>query len=249
MTEKGLGKLHNQDRLLIRYGDYGSGFCVLLAVADGVGGLAGGETASKIAVEKLNQWWDASIGNMYCDSPGSVKYHISENLDAVVQDINAALFSVGRETGRKMGTTLSILFIMDDWYCIKHVGDSRIYLISEELQQLTEDDSLLNKYLKSGEQRLSTECYHTLANTLTNCLGVRSDTALFESKGRMLEGEGFLLCTDGFYKRIRLDERLKCVRSCKSWTLRGKGFLRRILRRARLRGEVDDITVIVLVGS
>lgn len=246
ITDKGESKEENQDNLLIRYGEASFGNCVLMAVADGVGGIYGGNIASKAAIDKLSTWWDITLKTLAARPGINVRYLINESLSAAVSSINCEIYEAGKNCGRNMGTTLSLLFILDDWYCIQHVGDSRIYKLNSSLVQLTEDDSMLNQYIKSG-RKSEIKDYMELSNTLTKCLGIRPNLDLHEQNGRIANSECFMLCTDGFFKRISNIELYRCMQKCAACCERSHEFIRQVLSKARSRGELDDITAVVAV--
>ena len=249
ITDKGKFKEENQDNLLIKYGETALGHCVLLAVADGVGGLNGGEIASRLVVEKLNDWWNIILRSIAFKNNKTVKYIINESLSAAIASINFEIFEKGNSSGYKMGTTLSLLFIFDNWYCIKHVGDSRVYKLSGNMQQLTEDDNLLNQYIVSGVKSEPIMGYETLANTITKCIGVKPDIELLELTGELEEEDSFMLCTDGLYKHISFNEIHKCIYKCHKRAVKSQAVLQQIVLSARNRGEFDDISSIVLTPS
>ena len=233
---------------MIRYGETALGYCVLLVVADGVGGLQGGEIASRSVVEKLNDWWNITLKNIEFITTKNVNCLINESLSASIADINFEMYEKSNNGGNKMGTTLSLLFIMDNWYFIKHAGDSRIYKFSNNLQQLTEDDTLLNQYLKSGAESEPVGGYDALANTLTKCIGVKPSVELSEQFGKLDENDSFILCTDGLYKHIGINEIYKCIYKCCKNSKKSLELLQQLVYKARNRGESDDISSITLIS-
>lgn len=249
ITDKGKFKEENQDNLLIKYGETALGHCVLLVVADGVGGLAEGEIASRSVVEKLDEWWNIILRSVVYKNNKIVKQIINESLRACITSINSEIFEKGKSRGCKMGTTLSLLFIFDNWYCIKHAGDSRVYKLSSNLQQLTEDDNLLNRHGISCAKHKLIMDYEALANTLTKCIGVKPDIELLELSGGFEEADSFMLCTDGLYKRISFSEIHKCIYKCQKGALKSQEVLKQIVLTARNRGESDDISSIILTRS
>jgi serine/threonine protein phosphatase PrpC len=249
ITDKGNFKEENQDSLLIRHGESALGHCVLMAVADGVGGLQCGEIASRFVVEKLNAWWNMNFKSIAFKTLNNIEHHISASINAAIAEVNLEIYEKSKEYNYKTGTTLSLLFIMEHWYCIKHAGDSRVYIGPQHLHQLTEDDNLLNRYLRSGTEIEPLESYAVLANTLTRCIGVKAEIELSELSGAFEQKDSFMLCTDGFYKHIKDDELHKCIRKCSRNPGKSREYLQQIAYRARNRGESDDISAILLIGS
>jgi PPM family protein phosphatase len=248
ITDKGKNKDENQDDILIKYGETALGQCVLLAVADGVGGLCDGGQASKAVIDKLHTWWNVTLKTIANRSVCNAAYLINESLSAAISSINLEIYEKGKKSSRKMGTTLSLLFIMEDWYCIKHAGDSRVYVLSDGLKQLTVDDNLLNQYLKSGTDFETVQGFMHMANIITNCIGVKRDIEIFEQSGKISERDSFMLCTDGFYKRISYIKIYKRLQKCYGDIERTQECLKQLIYIARKRGEVDDISVIVMIG-
>jgi PPM family protein phosphatase len=249
ISDKGKFKEENQDSLLIKYSETALGHCVMLVVADGVGGLKEGEIASKSVVEKLNDCWNVILTSIKFKNFKSAKQFAHESLHIAISDINFEVFEKGNISGYKMGTTLSLLFILDNWYCIKHVGDSRVYKLSGNMEQLTEDHTLLNQYIISGTKNEPTMDYEAMANTITKCIGVKPDIELFELSGELEEGDSFMLCTDGLYKHTSFHEIYKYIHKCHKGTVRSQEVLQQIILKARKRGEFDDISSIVLTHS
>jgi serine/threonine protein phosphatase PrpC len=88
-----------------------------------------------------------------------------------------------------------------------------------------------------------------LANTLTRCIGVKAEIELSELSGTFEQKDSFMLCTDGLYKHIKDDELHKCIRKCSRNPGKSREYLQQIAYRARNRGESDDISAILLIGS
>jgi serine/threonine protein phosphatase PrpC len=249
ITDKGKFKEENQDNLLIKYAETALGHCALLVIADGVGGLDGGEIASRSVVEKLDEWWNIILRSIEYKNNKTVKHIINESLRASIASINSEIFEKGKSRGCKMGATLSLLFIFDNWYCIKHAGDSRVYKLSSNMQQLTEDDNLLNRHTIPCAKKGLIMDYEALANTLTKCIGVKPDIELLELWGELEEVDSFMLCTDGLYKHISFNEIHKCIYKCQKGVSKSQKILKQIVLTARNRGESDDISSIVLTRS
>jgi serine/threonine protein phosphatase PrpC len=249
ITDKGKFKEENQDNLLIRYAETALGHCALLVIADGVGGLNEGGVASRLVVEKLDEWWNIIFRSIVYKNNKIMKHIINESLRASIASINSEIFEKGKSRGCKMGTTLSLLFILDNWYCIKHAGDSRVYKLSSKMQQLTEDDNLLNRHTVSNAKYELNRDYEALANTLTKCIGVKPDIEMFELSGELEETDSFMLCTDSLYNHISFSEIRKCIYKCQKGAAKSQELLKQIVFTARKRGGSDDISSIVLTCS
>lgn len=246
ITDKGRGKQENQDNLLTKSGESTLGYCMLLAVADGVGGLECGAEASTAAINCLRLWWNITFRSIMYSDMENIQYLINESLSAAIDKVNREIYERGIKENRRMATTLSVVFVLNGWYCVKHIGDSRVYLISRKLEQITEDHNLLSQQLKSGTFDETKCSFKGLNNVLTKCLGAKADIELFEQTGHISEKEGFLLCTDGLYKLLSVTEigrELGIYHNHAEDMQQGIQFL---INKARKRGERDDISVIMM---
>lgn len=172
----------NQDSLTLQQAVTASGRVLLAAVSDGIGGLAEGEIASGYVTERL-------IGNFY-DQMLSLagrkkgKRAVERGLLRCLYDINSELKSYGKGKDLKLGATLSLLFVWRRRYMIVHLGDSRIYLCrNNKIKQLTTD------HCDGGRG-------------LTRCIGSFPFQRPDILTGRIFGKCGFLLCTDGFYRKL-----------------------------------------------
>lgn len=151
----------------------------IAVVADGVGGNAGGEVASKIAVEEVISYATLSEG---------------DPLNILRDSFLRANLSILRESSKNpslngMATTCTGVLIKDCFLCLAHVGDSRAYLYRRgDLVRLTEDHSLPN------------------SNVLINALGVKENFYVETHKLKLMDLDKILLCTDGLYKSLKGEE-------------------------------------------
>ena len=180
-TDCGKVRTSNQDGYLLSEGLY--------AVADGMGGHRGGETASRIALETLEK---ALKGGQ-------------PNFARLLRGLEAANRRVW-ETGRGnpalegMGTTLEVLWENGNQLLLGHVGDSRIYrLRSGHLEQLTEDHSMVYEMIKKGLLTPELARTHPYRNVITRALGTDARLEPDLSSEALLPGDRYLLCSDGLH--------------------------------------------------
>lgn len=190
-TDVGRVRSRNEDALLQRPGRG------LVAVADGMGGHAAGDIASRIAVDVV----DDRTAHLPADG-------VEDYLRETVREAHQAILRAARADGelRGMGTTLTALYIdpTDHHALIAHVGDSRAYLWrAGSLEQLTRDQTWVQEQVDSG--RLSTDQArgHPFSAMLTCALGIEDvdlDVQVIESQTE--PGDTFLLCSDGLIARL-----------------------------------------------
>lgn len=174
----------NQDSLVIKRGEYFGKKCLLIAVADGVGGLSSGELASGTVVNDLSEWFQKLLASSKEKHMDVITKEIQDVLELSHIKINTYIIN----TGEQLGSTVVLLFICGTEYAAINVGDSRIYSYRDgECKQINVDDSCGN-------------------HVLTQCIGARQSMKPHIYGGRLCDDMGFLLCSDGFYGKIEESE-------------------------------------------
>lgn len=196
ITDIGKVRSNNQDRVLALTGYVGSTRTVLLAVADGMGGLACGEKASGIAVNALETWWNQR-------SEAKSMEEMSAELDAAIFEAHRQIYYLAEQIGQQTGSTLSLVYMQEEEFFVKQIGDSRVYASrSGVLQQLTDDQTWANQMIRSGEMTPEQAYSHRLSHALVNALGVSSELEIATQWGTASRGMVFLVCSDGFYNEL-----------------------------------------------
>ena len=137
LTDKGRVRPNNEDSVIAISHPLDDAI-KLLAVADGMGGYSNGEFASSFTVKELEIWFK-ELGLKEFKNIDNLK----RSLNDVVQAINSALQNKIKESGKEMGTTLTVAIVAYDKTLIGNIGDSRCYLLNGiSMEQVTEDDSL-----------------------------------------------------------------------------------------------------------
>jgi serine/threonine protein phosphatase PrpC len=181
---------------LVRQGNEDSGFVSpqLIAVADGMGGHAAGEVASRIAVEVL-QSLTPFLTSEEIDED-SVEDLLMHSLHSI--DLEISVVTEEENEKRGMGTTLTALLIRDKFISLLHVGDSRCYrLRGNTLEQLSNDHTVIQELLDQGAITAAEAVEHPQRSMLTQALRGDGDVTpvlqMYEIKG----GDRYLLCSDG----------------------------------------------------
>lgn len=201
VTDAGNVRAVNQDSLLIRRGSLGGSELMLLAVADGMGGLAHGEEASLLAVKTLNTWWNEQLPGLLAE--GLAWRSLENSLAVAIDQINWALYTGGDEGRGRSSTTLTLAFLFGREFLLLQVGDSRCYqLCGDAPEQLTRDQTWCQQELDAGRLSAQEAAVHPMRHVLVSTLGVTSSFTLDRSSGKLGFGEGLLLCSDGFYAEM-----------------------------------------------
>jgi len=155
------------------------------------------------------------------------------------------VINYGVSINKNLGSTLSMLFLYDRSYILKHIGDSRIYIINKKTIKLTEDHSWVAEQLKEGNITYKEALNHPKRNVLTRCIGTRN-IELYESKGYVTENDVFLLCSDGFYNYLDEQEILKDILKCTKNKNNVQECLSNMLKKIKSKKAHDNISAIII---
>ena len=181
---------------LVRQGNEDSGFISpqLIAVADGMGGHAAGEVASRIAVEVL-QSLSPSLTSEEIDED-SVEDLLMHSLHSI--DVEISVVTEEESEKRGMGTTLTALLIRDKFISLLHVGDSRCYrLRGNTLEQLSNDHTVIQELLDQGAITAAEAVEHPQRSMLTQALRGDGDVTPVLQMYEIKKGDRYMLCSDG----------------------------------------------------
>lgn len=234
ITDVGIEKQINQDSFVYKVVEAGD-FCYgIFAVADGVGGLENGEVASSLAISNINKWWE----NDFKNNVNNYDYLIN-TLIKTLKDANEKIIKVAESKSCKMATTLSVLFLYKNNYFIIHIGDSRIYKLSNnfgtKIIQLTEDHSQIIQKNYNGKL--------VQKSVLTQCLGNRSQISHFCLTDKIKKNDYFLLCSDGIYKTLS-NENIFSIFKDNAKDINQVCI--RLIESAKNNNEKDNISVILV---
>ena len=209
----------------------------LFVVADGMGGHAAGEVASEMAVRGIARDLTAARGATLDETVGRVT--------AAIRSANAAIFerTLVEHDKRGMGTTATVLILYGNRYLIGHVGDSRAYLLRENVfHQLTKDHSYVQEQVDAGYLTPEQARTHPYSNVITRCVGASGDVVPDIFSGTCRANDVFLLASDGLTGMVEDDALaaiLKLQGSPEKW-------VDRMVSEANRRGGLDNITAIVV---
>ncbi len=239
-TDKGLSRKNNEDSLCLDPETF------LFAVADGVGGAASGEVASRLAMEVLrDQIRRTAPNDAYHVKGPADRTEGLKRITAGIRSANKAICDASKKdpAHRGMGTTVAAVMIEGSWMGIAHVGDSRVYLIrAGVMTQLTEDHSLVAEQVKSGAMTKEYAEASGMRNVITRALGQGGVLDVDTSEITLMGGDRIVLCTDGLTTMVPDEMILSAVLSHGS---PGRGC-RALVDLANKRGGRDNITVVLI---
>jgi len=230
-------RIENAGVMKFSSGPHGS----LFAVADGMGGAAAGELASRLCLETLY----GEVMSLIRTARKIATETIEQVLIDAVGTANQRLFELGRrrEEYSGMGTTLTAAFELGGKLVIGQVGDSRAYMIREDgIRQLTRDQSLVAQMVSDGKLTEEQARHSPERNILLQALGVL-ETVEVGLRGVVVHrGDILLLCTDGLHTQARADEICEIVLDSDS--VRESGL--ELTNLANDRGGPDNITCVLV---
>jgi len=204
LSDVGLHRDHNEDALA---SDLSIGLVIL---ADGMGGYKAGEIASEIAVLMvMADMTEAMQGKRSLLRVKSALLPESEMLIEAVEKANAAIYQISQEQPKcaGMGTTLVTGIFTDNKLIVGHIGDSRLYRLRDKLlTQLTEDHSLIQEQINSGEITEEQAKESNNKNLVTRALGIDVEVELELHEHDVQVNDVYLLCSDGLTDMVTDDE-------------------------------------------
>ena len=222
----------------IRSNNQDSGYAgyYLFVVADGMGGHAGGDVASAIAVKRI-----AETDRQYA-SPNDAEFALQTALLAANSLLAETVFDHGELTG--MGTTVSGILRVDHHVAIAHIGDSRIYLFRDGvLKQVTNDHTFVQRLVDSGRITPEEAAVHPRRSVLMRVLGdvdasPEIDTTVMETR----TGDRWLICSDGLSSYVN-EDKIQAVLATVPTT---QAAADRLVKESLDQGAPDNVTVVLL---
>ncbi len=228
-TDRGLRRETNQDSFLINK-DLG-----LYIVADGMGGHSGGEVASALAVQSVEE---------FVKQNASTGLKPSDLLTRAYESASARIYEKATQETRLsgMGTTMVLAYVQDETIYIGNVGDSRAYLYRKpHYWQITEDHSLVNEQLRAGIINEEQARGFLNKNVITRSVGYEKEVRVDIVERSLLEGDCYLLCSDGFSGLVEDASATEMLNSSTPEKVPELG-----IARALKNGGDDNVTVMYL---
>jgi len=242
LTHVGRQRQHNEDAFLVE------GDAKLFLVADGMGGHAAGEIASRIAVDSISEFIlhtkedDGTWPHAYDEH-----FRRSTNrLMAALRMANTRVLEAMRKDARLrgMGTTVVACMAENDTMSVAHVGDSRAYLIRDgQLSRITNDHSWVFEQVQAGMLTEAEAEKHPLRNVITRALGGALQVTPDASEIEARPGDVFLLCSDGLTGMVPESEIERIVTATKGDLEKA---CQELIDAANERGGLDNVTAVLV---
>jgi protein phosphatase len=220
---------------------------VVAVVADGMGGAAAGEEASRLAVEAIQD--EIFLANVQTN-----ELLQTTTDDVIVQklcdSIRSANLNIVRRAAaqpelRGMGTTMTLAFVRSTSAIVAHVGDSRAYLVdgrSRRITQITADHSFVQALVAAGHLTPEEAEHHPMSSVLYRALGQHEDVDVDIYEAHLRLGDRLVLCSDGLTRHVKAPEIARIVAD----GLDPDHIAERLIELANARGGEDNVTVVVV---
>lgn len=221
-SDKGDHRPNNEDSYFIGQLNINAD-AVFAVVCDGIGGLRNGEIASNAITEHLKTWAESLSHEIDFDE-------LSRCFLEYVYTINSHICDMAKIDAIETGSTMSAFISFNDRYMAANVGDSRIYLINDHVEQLTEDDVVPSS---------------TGRGALRQCVGFNERIYINTYFGEIKKKDTFLICSDGFYKLIDTKRMTKKAALISSF-YKPEKLIKDEISRIKKLGEKDNMTACVI---
>jgi PPM family protein phosphatase len=203
-TDIGRIRQNNEDSVGIFVNQDGNRLAV---VADGMGGHRAGDVASSMTLTHLKELWEQTSGLQTADQAEAW-------LKTSILHVNKLLFdhSISHEECEGMGTTIEAIISTELFASVAHVGDSRSYILNDSgFQQLTEDHTLVNELVRTGQISKEDAEHHPRKNVILRALGTEQNVNIDIKTITFEEGDVLLLCSDGLSNKVSEAEMIEIL--------------------------------------
>ncbi|MCR5104505.1 MAG: Stp1/IreP family PP2C-type Ser/Thr phosphatase [Eubacterium sp.] len=231
-TDKGRKRSTNQDSIYISETPVGP-LPNLFIVADGMGGHAAGDFASRYAISVVIDFIRKS----------TVRSPISLLRRALVFASNELYKEAEKDKDKMgMGTTMVVAVLVENELYVANIGDSRLYIINDDIKQITMDHSLVEELIRNGQLERNKGRNHPEKNIITRAMGSRDEAMPDFFQITVEEGDKILLCSDGLSNMVEDDE----IKDIITDNTKLEDSVSSLINRANYYGGNDNISAIII---
>ncbi len=245
-TDIGLRKATNQDSMLIDHAKYGDKEVMLAVVCDGMGGLAKGELASATVIRTFDHWFHNELPYQLDSLNLSI---IGERWSKMLKNLNQRIYTYGVNQDLSLGTTTTAVLMIDDQYVSVHIGDSRLYQLTDTLIQLTQDQTFVAREIAAGRMTPEQAKTDRRRSMLLQCVGASINVEPAIAIGRVVPGT-YMLCSDGFRHVISPQEIFNYLCPANQGGVDDMHrHLRELIEMNKARNERDNISALLIYAG
>lgn len=250
-TTKGV----NQDSLTVKVVNTYCGEAAFAVLCDGMGGFEQGEIASAVVVRAFERWFLKELPQLLATGFSDVA--LKQRWNKIANDCNLRIKDYSKARNAPMGTTLTAMLVLDGRYYISHVGDCRVYVMGNGMEQLTIDQTYVAREVALGHMTPEQAKNDSRRNVLLQCIGLKENVEPDFLQGDFYDGDSFLLCSDGFRHEVSDKEIYDYCHTAlenMEWDTENRlenasvmdRQLRFLVEKNKKRGEKDNISAILL---
>ncbi len=236
-TDIGLVRSVNQDSVLVDLKNK------IFMVADGMGGHAGGEVASRLCIDACLEFLASPAQQAWSGISRDDSTHLAHKLGGAINYASSVIYEKALEDPnlKGMGTTATMLKIIENMAFFAHVGDSRLFLYRAGLMyQLSYDHSLVEEQIRAGILTPEEASHHHLRNVITRSVGYQEEEDVDTGFLDLLVDDWLILSSDGLHGKVTTQEIGRIIKEF------GLLSVDSLVQLARERGGEDNISVIVV---
>ena len=248
ITDIGIKKKNNQDSYCYKVIESTYGEIFFAVLCDGMGGLKKGEVASATVVKHFSDWAEIKLKEILSKDDFS-DYIIRKEFGNIIKSENKKILMYGKNQGVAIGTTVTVLLIINNKYYVANVGDTRAYEINKnnDIRLITHDHSLVQKEVDNGIITENQAREDSRRNILLQCIGATRNVNEDIFIGNVEKNTVFVLATDGFRNKITNQELINAYKPeniMDAQTI--KQVSNNIIKIVKSRMEMDNISVIAV---
>lgn len=252
LSNPGMVRENNQDSIFTGDFKFYSANRVISAgigiVADGMGGLSYGETASTASISSVSTYMYARLSEYVMNNQFQASPHseiILGHIRDAIQNANNIVIEKGRELGEEIGTTLTLAFIFGGIAYFGHVGDSRAYLINRSnktIEQITKDHSLIGRLVEMGKMTEEEAKTHPRRNEIYRMLGLRNEVQV-DTYYRIINKDSIIvLMSDGLWEFVKDEDLFNEIINSNDLSRSANN----LIDLANKNGGLDNISVAII---
>lgn len=244
-TDVGISKKINQDAFCLKIAKTPTSNIAFAVMCDGMGGLNNGEYASALVVNAFSNWFENELPSIADKNPNMNS--VTERWKEIVLDQGKKILEYGQSRNISLGTTLTVLLIINDKFANIHVGDSRLYKITDAMHQLTKDQTVAAHEIEQQRMTVSEAKTDRRSSILLQCVGASKIIEPDVQIGTLSPNDAFMLCSDGFRHQVS-DEEMYGIIAPQLLTSEKvmKKSLVDLVELNKTRNEKDNITAILI---
>lgn len=244
-TDIGIKKSTNEDSMLLQHAATEYGEVVFAVVCDGMGGLDKGELASAELIRAFDSWFRTELSPMIAEK--TVEFKLRDSWIDLVTHMDDKISRYGARNGFSLGTTVVCLLLLQGRYYVMNIGDSRCYLLRDQIYQVTKDHTVVQLEVDNGLLTPEQALVDPRRNMLLQCVGASDYVRPDFFCGEIQKNDVYLLCCDGFRHVVapaEIYEELNVRNIPNDQAIVNR--LRGLTEVIKARGETDNISALAV---